>query len=275
LLRTSSGDTLDGVDAMNTPLESNWTGFVAFTGARCRCQRSKSAFTLIELLVVIAVIAILSSLMLSSMAGAKERAKRTACSSNLRQMVMAALMHADDHDERLPSGVSDDDHEYPPLVPTNTWKSLVRYCGSDRIIGCPDLPPPFTLGGQAYAPHGYVIGYLYLGGHDKLMASGTMTNRGWVSPLTTVDSVPGTPLMADLNVWTPTGGQTVAPHGPNGPIHLDNDPTNPGANGRPPRTLGAKGGNVGLMDGSVSWRNMEQMQDYQFSLVNGELLGSW
>jgi prepilin-type N-terminal cleavage/methylation domain-containing protein len=234
-----------------------------------------AAFTLIELLVVIAIIAILASLLLSSLAGAKERAKRTACRSNLRQVIMATLMYADDHDQWLPSGVTDDHNEYPPIVPTNTWKSLIQYSGSDRILGCPDLPAPFRMGGTPMSPHGYVIGFNYLGGHTKLVAAGVLTNRGWVSPLNTVDPLPKTPLFADLNVWTPTGGQTVAPHGANGPIYRDNDPTNPGANGATPRALGATGGNVGLLDGSVAWKNMRDMGDYQMSLVEGELFGAW
>lgn len=237
--------------------------------------RSRHAFTLIELLTVIAIIAVLASLLLASLSTAKERAKRAACGSNLRQMVMATLMYADDNDHHLPSGVSDDQNEYPPVVPTNTWKALVRYCGSDRIIGCPDLPKPFQMGGFPMSPYGYVIGFNYLGGHQKLVSSGVLTNRGWVSPMNTVEPLPATPLLVELNVWSPQDRRSVAPHGATGPIYLDNDPTNPSAGGAPSRSLGATGGNVGLLDGSVSWKTMDKMKDYELSLVEGQLLGSW
>jgi prepilin-type N-terminal cleavage/methylation domain-containing protein len=65
---------------------------------------SRRAFTLVELLVVIAIISILAGLMLPALAGAREKSRKTACVSNLRQMGIALLNYATDNDGNIPFG---------------------------------------------------------------------------------------------------------------------------------------------------------------------------
>lgn len=65
-------------------------------------RKTNRGFTLIELLVVIAIIAILASLLLPALATAKEKASRTACVNNNRQLALAMHLYADENLDRMP-----------------------------------------------------------------------------------------------------------------------------------------------------------------------------
>ncbi|HEY3330877.1 MAG TPA: DUF1559 domain-containing protein [Capsulimonadaceae bacterium] len=66
----------------------------------------KQAFTLIELLVVIAIIAILAAILFPVFAQAREKARATACISNLKQIGLGYTQYEQDYDETVPCGLS-------------------------------------------------------------------------------------------------------------------------------------------------------------------------
>jgi len=65
--------------------------------------RARQGFTLIELLVVIAIVSILAALLFPVFATVREKARRTKCLSNLRQLGIAVECYTQDNDDMLPN----------------------------------------------------------------------------------------------------------------------------------------------------------------------------
>jgi prepilin-type N-terminal cleavage/methylation domain-containing protein/prepilin-type processing-associated H-X9-DG protein len=120
-------------------------------------HRRKSGFTLIELLVVIAIIAILAAILFPVFAQAREKARQASCISNMKQIVLAELMYAQDYDEMVTSlwryGL---DAQSAPNLNTEYWHIFLQpyiknykificpSCGSDA--GKPKLTPSYPSG---------------------------------------------------------------------------------------------------------------------------------
>jgi prepilin-type N-terminal cleavage/methylation domain-containing protein len=84
-------------------------------------ERHLKAFTLIELLVVIAIIAILAALLLPVLSKAKEKAQRTICLNNEKQLDLAWMLYADENGGIMASN----DWAYRSVnvaeSPSNSW----------------------------------------------------------------------------------------------------------------------------------------------------------
>jgi len=102
----------------------------------------RRGFTLIELLVVIAIIAILAAILFPVFARAREKARQTTCTSNLKQIGLATMMYVQDYDERFPLGwrvaqTADVCHPWCAIT-LPVLDSINAYCKNHQIWTCPD-----------------------------------------------------------------------------------------------------------------------------------------
>lgn len=249
--------------------------------SKCSSTLGRGGFTLVELLVTVVIVAILAALLLPALAGGKERASRASCKSCERQFILSVHLYANDNGQIVPSGAANPGFpdEHLPLLSTATSNSIVQYLNYPQMLDCPGFASYFQNDTNLQLEpegRGYVIGYNYHGGHTNtpwaavtgLPVQLSESTSTWISPqrLTDLSSLV---LISDMNDWSYGDGRTWAPHGKNGPVLQGVDESNQGDSASGPQTsagIGAMGGNVGLLDGSVSWRNIIQMHIYQGSL---------
>ena len=242
-----------------------------------------TAFTLIELLVVIAIIAILAAMLLPALASAKDRAIRTKCMSNLREVNIGFQMYAGENKGLLPALPPGQGESYwawdVPWVPGN---SMANSVGSYKVYYCPGTAQRFSDTDDYALWSTYAAGGLHVAAYAM-----TLPNTGASGGGGFVGSNPADPVYTNVNTridvdgpWTlgpipiPMGslsGRVLAAC-PTMEITsggVTNWTTIDGGymvNGKPkPHTTGhmAKtqpaGGNVTMLDGHVEWRPFKFM----------------
>lgn len=97
--------------------------------------RFSKGFTLIELLVVIAIIGILAGILLPVLSRARESARKTQCTSNVKQIGMGLIMYANENNEQFPSSTSASAMESLNLLyPDYTSDPRIFNCPSDTFV---------------------------------------------------------------------------------------------------------------------------------------------
>jgi prepilin-type N-terminal cleavage/methylation domain-containing protein/prepilin-type processing-associated H-X9-DG protein len=227
-------------------------------------RQPEGGFTLIELLVVIAIIAILAAMLLPALTIAKEKAKRTQCLSNIRQVGVGATVYAGDFADTLFAPLQGT-KEFNQLGLSMTMLPTLKGYGmmlktnsstQNNIWSCPKRG--FLPREDPVTPGIIAIGYQYFGGVNYWKNSaGTFDNPP--SPVKLASSKPRWCLASEANArfLVPNPGWPADDLGWGADGYVAGEPVrvpHPVNRGKHPL-----GGNVLFVDGSANWVKFERM----------------
>ncbi len=166
---------------------------------RSVCAPARRGFTLIELLVVIAIIALLAAILFPVFAQAREKARQTACVSNLKQIGLAFLQYTSDNDGNLPMPV------------TNTFSAGISGTWVNGVT-------TGTSPNQTYQDVGGIFPYVKArgnGGSGNLYACADATEHHFPGTYT-ASSAPGGSYAMNQWLQAKFNGQSLLGAGPGG-----------------------------------------------------------
>jgi prepilin-type N-terminal cleavage/methylation domain-containing protein/prepilin-type processing-associated H-X9-DG protein len=217
----------------------------------------KRGFTLIELLVVIAIIAILAAILFPVFARARENARRSSCSSNVKQIMLGVIQYTQDYDERFPTA-------WVTVGGVNIYWAgqIYPYVKSRQLFVCPSdsSSPAPDITRADFAAHSYVGNYGVFGivgetGPFGPHAIADYNNFGASETIAIGEHNRST--VAVVDPFQPAGdaASTVYPsqNGSTGATAVG---------GRIYRRRHFEGSNYGFLDGHVKWLKFDNVPRY-------------